>query len=937
MERLSQDNGYVVRKATSYDRFFAVDRELLFQFLNDTQPDEMAALRKIYKGDLEDTIVSFINAETTKARGSLLDVLKHGIEISNMKLELMYTKPATTFNRELLAKYEKNIFSVMEEVWASDDERIDLVIFLNGLAIMSFELKCNAAGQSYQDAIYQYRVDRNPKTRLFWFKAGCLVNFAMDLERVYMTTKLNGNSTFFLPFNMGNGEGVNAGAGNPTYENKYSVSYMWEDILKKDTVLDLIGKFIFVELKENKDELTGKTKKSENIIFPRYHQLDVIRRLLADVRENGTTQNYLIQHSAGSGKTNSIAWLAHRLTSLHDADNKIIFDNVIIVTDRVVVDRQLQKAIMGMEHKAGLIRVMDDKCNSADLAIALNGNTKIIATTIQKFPYIVDSVAGLKGKRFAVIIDEAHSSTAGKDMAAVTMSLGSGEIEIGEADVEDLITDQIRRNGKQAIEEGFILDVLQNYTTYNTFYQINKEIEEDPQMKTASAKRQIARFVELHETNIAQRVEVIVEHFRTTVMPELGGMAKAMVITASRQGAVKYRQAFEDYTKKKGYTDIKALVAFSGKVKLPDDETEYTEASMNGFPEDRLTKEFDKDEYQVLLVANKYQTGFDQPKLCAMYVLKKLKGVSAVQTLSRLNRICPPFEKKTFVLDFVNSYEDIKDAFAPYYTTTLLSNSVTPTAIYDLEATIDAYTVLDPDDIQKANELLYKENISSKDKQKLTFYFKRAKNMIEQYELIKQHEIVAMMRHFVRFYEFLLQVSCFEDTDLHKKYNFITYLLAYINIKHPGGGYNLDGKIKATNFVQKKAEEHTTPNLVAKPVVKLPTAESFGLTEAKEERLSQIIAEINSRTGKAYDNDVAVKAMLQIRDILLKSDKLKTSAKNNTVKDFEFSHFDDIDDALIEGLEQNQDFFSLLLSNDEIQKQVLGIFTEEIYKSLREA
>ena len=949
MERLSQDNGYVVRKATSYDRFFAVDRELLFQFLNDTQPDEMAALRKIYKGDLEDTIVSFINAETTKTRGSLLDVLKHGIELSNMKLELMYTKPATTFNRELLAKYEKNIFSVMEEVWASDEERIDLVIFLNGIAIMSFELKCNAAGQSYQDAIYQYRVDRNPKTRLFWFKAGCLVNFAMDLEEVYMTTKLAGNATFFLPFNMGNGEGVNAGAGNPTFEDKYSVSYMWEDILTKDTVLDLISKFIFIESKETEDELTGKKKTSENVIFPRYHQLDVIRKVLADVRENRTSQNYLIQHSAGSGKTNSIAWLAHRLTSLHDADNKIIFDNVIIVTDRVVVDRQLQKAIMGMEHKAGLIRVMDDKCN------------------------IVDSVKGLKNKTFAVIIDEAHSSTAGKDMAAVTQSLGAGEQEF--SDAEDMITDEIRRNGKQAnvsifaftatpkpttimlfgrlnrqgqreafhvysmkqaIEEGFILDVLQNYTTYNTFYQINKEIEEDPRCKTTEAKRQIARFVELHETNIAQRVEVIVEHFRTTVMTELGGMAKAMVITASRQGAVKYRQALEEYTKKKGYDDIHALVAFSGKVTLPDNPMEYTEAGMNGFPEDRLPKEFDGD-YQVLLVANKYQTGFDQPKLCAMYVLKKLKGVSAVQTLSRLNRICPPFEKKTFVLDFVNTYEEITSAFAPFFTTTLLSNSVTPTAIYDLEAQIDAYAVLDPDDIEKANELLYKPNITSKDKQKLTFYFKHSKNLIEQYDLLKQHEIVGNMRHFIRFYEFLLQVSCFEDVDLHKKYNFITYLLSYINIKHPGGGFNLDGKIKATNFVQKKAEEHTQSTLVAKPVVKLPTAESFGLTEAKEERLSQIIAEINSRTGKAYDNDVAVKAMLQIRDILMKSDRLRTSAKNNTVQDFEFSYFDDIDDALIEGLEQNQDFFSLLLGNDEIKRQVLGIFTEEIYKSLREA
>lgn len=974
MDRLKEDNGYVIRHRDNYDRLFAMDREMLFKFLNDTQPEAMDALRKIYKDDLEETIVNYINAEATQKRGSLLNILKHGIEISNMKLNFMYTKPATTFNPELTAKYEKNIFSVMEEVWASDKERIDLVVFLNGLAIMSFELKCNAAGQSYQDAIYQYRTDRDPKTRLFLFKAGCLVNFAMDLEEVYMTTRLEKDSTFFLPFNMGNGDGVFAGAGNPIFEDKCSVSYMWEDILKKDTVLDLIGKFIFIETKESKDELTGKTKHSEKVIFPRYHQLDVIRKLLADVRENGSSQNYLIQHSAGSGKTNSIAWLAHRLSSLHDANNKIIFDNIVIVTDRVVVDRQLQKAIMGLEHKAGLIRVMDDECNSADLAIALNSNTKIIATTIQKFPYIVDSVAGLKNKRFAVIIDEAHSSTAGKNMAAVTKALGTDDQEYD--DVEDIITDEIRRNGKQAnvsmfaftatpkpttlqlfgrlntkgqreafhiysmkqaIEEGFILDVLQNYTTYNTFYQINKEIEEDPRCKTADAKRQIARFVELHDTNIAQRVEVIVEHFRTTVMHELGGMAKAMVVTASRQSAVKYRQAFDDYTQKKGYTDIKALVAFSGKVKLPHEDIEYTEAGMNGFPEDRLTQEFDKNEYQVLLVANKYQTGFDQPKLCAMYIMKTLKGVQAVQTLSRLNRICPPFDKKTFILDFVNTYEDIESAFAPYYTTTLLSNSITPTAIYDLEAQIDAYTVLNPMDIENANDLLYKKKVTAKEKKTLVFYFNRAKNMIEQYDLLKQREIVAVMRRFVRFYEFLIQASSFEDVDLHKKYTFINYLLAFINIKSPGPGFNLDGKIKATNFVQKKDAEHVGSDLVARPVVKLPTADTFGLTEDKEERLSQIIAEINSKTGKSYDNDVAVKAMLQIRDILLKSDKLRTSAKNNTVKDFEFSYFDDIDDALIEGLEQNQDFFTLLLSNDEIKHQVLGIFTDEIYRSLRES
>ena len=732
---------------------------------------------------------------------------------------------------------------------------------------------------------------------------------------------------------------------------------------------------MFIEVREKEDEATGKKKIKENIIFPRFHQRDVLHKILADVYENGSTQNYLIQHSAGSGKTNSIAWLAYRLSSLHDADNKIIFDNIIIVTDRIVVDRQLQAAIMGMEHKSGLIKVMDEKCNSSDLAIALDGNTKIIATTIQKFPYIVDDVANLKNKKFAVIIDEAHSSTAGKDMAAVTMTLGSGEVSIDESTTEDLIVEEIAKHGKQenvsvfaftatpkpttiqlfgrvnkkgqreafhiysmkqAIEEGFILDVLQNYTTYKTYYQINKEIAEDPKCKTNSAKRQIARFVELHETNIAQRIEVIVEHFRTTVMDELGGTAKAMVITNSRESAVKYRQAFEEYINKKGYNNIHALVAFSGKVKLKDDEKEYTEAGLNGFSEDKLPTEFEKDDYKVLLVANKYQTGFDQPKLCAMYILKKLRGVNAVQTLSRLNRVCPPYDKKTFILDFVNDYEDIQAAFSKYYTTTLLSNSVTPSAIYDLEAKIDGYTVIDPLDIEDANEILYKDDITAKEKKRLTFLFQKVKKNIDKLDYEEQKELVMTMRRFVRFYEFLLQVSCFEDIELHKKYRFIALLLAYVNIKHPGGGFNLDGKITAMNFVQKKKAEHKS-KLKSDPVTKLPTADHFVLSEDKEEKLSQIIAEINSIAGKEYDNDVAVKAMLQIKDIMMKSEKLKTSAKNNTEKDFEFAYFDNIDDALIEGLEQNQDFFSLLLSNDEMKRKVLGIFSDEIYNSLKEA
>lgn len=971
LEYLNKTNGFVIRTDKNYDRLTGMDKELFFKFLEDTQPKEMADLKKIYNDSLEETIINYMNNEMSKKQGSLLYILKHGIELSNIHIDLMYTKPATDFNPELTKKYEKNIFSVAQEIWASDKERADVVIFLNGFAIMSFELKSNFAGQSYEDAIYQYRTERNPKTRLYKFKCGCLVNFAMDLEQAYMATKLEGASTFFLPFNMGNGTDINAGAGNPA---ETGVSYMWEDVLRKDSIIELISKFIIHEIKEEEDEETGKKKIKENIIFPRFHQRDVLHKVLDDVYVNGSSQNYLIQHSAGSGKTYSIAWLAYRLSSLHDSDNKIIFDNIIIVTDRVVVDRQLQRAILSMEHKSGFIKVMDDKCTSSDLAFALSGNTKIIATTIQKFPYIVDEVKNLKNKRFAVIIDEAHSSTAGKNMSAVTKVLASEETE-DEYSTEDIITDEIKKYGKQenvsvfaftatpknttlelfgrlnskgqkeafhiysmkqAIEEGFILDVLQNYTTYDTIYKLNKEIQDDPKCKTNNAKRQIARFIDLHETNIAQRIEVIVEHFRTTVMSELDGKAKAMVITNSREGAVKYKQAFEKYIERKGYSDVKALVAFSGKVKIKGDKNEYTEVGINGISEEKLPKVFDKDEYNVLLVANKYQTGFDQPKLCAMYIMKKLQGVNAVQTLSRLNRICPPYEKKTFVLDFVNTYEDMEKAFSKYYTVTLLSNSVSPSSIYDLEAKIDGYSIIAPRDVEDVNELLYKDGITASDKKQLQFIFAKTKKEIEQLKELEQKEFVAHLRGFVRFYEFLLQATCFEDTELHKKYNFINCLLAYINIKHGGEGFNLDGKIKAMNFVQKKVKEHIKSDIKSNPIVKLPVADPFHLTEDKVARLSEIIAEINSLVGKDYDSDVAVKAMLQIKDIMMKSEKLKTSARNNKLKDFQMAYYSDIDEALIEGLEQNKDFFSLLLNNEKIKKDVLGIFVEEIYNSLKQ-
>lgn len=972
--------GYVERTDANFDRYFAMDKELLFKFLEDTQKDEVDALRKIYKDKFEETLVSYINTRITST--SLIETLKHGVELSNVKLTLMYTKPATAFNKELSAKYQKNIFSIAEEVYAKDKERIDLVIFLNGFAIISFELKCNPSGQNYENAIKQYRTARDPKSRLFLFKSGCIVNFAMDLEECYMTTKLNGLSTFFLPFNKGNGEGIYTGKGNPLNEDGFGVSYMWEDVLQKDSLIEILSDFVFVERIEKK-EANGKTKKKESIIFPRYHQLDCIRKTISDVVENHTSQNYLIQHSAGSGKTYTISWLAHHLASLHDNNNKIIYDNIIIVTDRVVVDRQLQRAVSAIEHKVGLIKVMDDKCSSADLKTALEGNTKIIATTIQKFLYIADIVQGLKNKTFAVIIDEAHSSTAGKDMAAVTKALGSDvdyENDAFQMDAEDIITDEICKHGKQsnvsmfaftatpkattlalfgkvnekgqheafhlysmkqAIEEGFIIDVLQSFTPYQTIYKINKEIEEDPKYKSNAAKRKIARFAMLHDTNISQRIEIIIEHFRNVVLADQP-WAKAMVVTGSRAEAVKYYRAFIEYVDRKGYVDVHPLVAFSGKITEKQlgesDSTDkfYTESSINGFSEDYTPDKLDKENYQVLLVANKYQTGFDQPKLSAMYVLKKLTGISAVQTLSRLNRIFPPYDKKTFILDFVNKLDEIEDAFKPYYTTTLLCNTVTPELVYELDSKIDSFYLFCLEDAERANEYFYDTNlIPSKKEEKITYLLSKANKAFKGMNENDQKELFFTLRHFVRFYEFLLQVSSFSDVDLHKKYNFIVWLLPYLKIGSPGTGFDLKGKIQASNFYQKKGTEQKSVSLAGDPIIHLPTAESFNLTEDEEQKLSDIINDVNSKTGKSFDSDVAIKAALQIRDLMKKNPDLIASAKTNTLSNFEFSYFTGVDDALLDGLQQNQEFFSMLLNNETLKKEVLGIFIKSIYEDLK--
>ena len=974
LERLEQDNHFRIRPNTAYKPGLAMDTDMLLEFLETTQHDSMEHLRRMYKERTNETVINYINSEINKESRGLIDVIKHGVEFDNgVTLKLMFRKPDSTINTQAVENYEKNIFSVMEEVYHKADERIDLVMFLNGLAIFAVELKCNTSGQSYENAIKQYKEKRDPSTRLFKSRVGVLAAFAMDLNEVYFTTELKGLDTFFNPFNIG----VNFGKGNPHNEYGVNVSYMWENIWTKDKILFLIERFIYIKKKEQRDADTGKIKKSKSLIFPRFHQLRAVERVMEDVIINHASCNYLIEHSAGSGKTETISWLAHILATVHDANNENVFDTVLIVTDRIIVDRQLQEAILGIEHKSGQVKVMDDKCDSEDLAIALGGNTKIIVTTIHKFYYILDNnlLGDLKNKKFAVLIDEAHSSTEGVYMQSVTNVLTNAEDGEEEKTEEDKMLEEIQKSGKQsnvsmiaftatpkpdtiqlfgtlnaegrkesfdlysmkqAIEEGYILNVLDNYVTWKTYCHINKAIQDDPELQSITAKRKMARFIDLHDTNIAQKVEIIIEHFRANVAGCLGGRAKAMVITSSRPAAVKYREEFDRYIQEHGYTGIKALVAFSGKVKLND--TEYTEPSMNGFKEEELRYEFDRSCYQVLIVADKYQTGFDQPKLVAMYVDKRLKGVAAVQTLSRLNRICPPYDKTTFVLDFKNSYDDIKAAFEPYYKDTILFETISPSDIRDLDREIDAYGFLDADDIDEFNTYLYKDNRSSRDKQRMWALLDKALKLITKRPEIEQMQIKKDMRNFLKGYCFLIQATAYENLEFHKRYNFLSYLIKELN---PGGGgnnFDIADKITVSDFRQKQMEKHQGEEIEAKPEVKIKKPKPASIEEEKK-LLSQIIDEVNALYDKDYEPDFTTKAAMQIRDLLLKNaslkDRLEKSAKNNTLNEFKFTYDDCVQDALVEGYDQNVDFYTLLLNNEEIRAKFANVFMSEIYRILR--
>ena len=699
--------------------------------------------------------------------------------------------------------------------------------------------------------------------------------------------------------------------------------------------------------------------------------------MLSDFKVNRTRKNYLIEHSAGSGKTKTIAWLAYRLQCLHDINEKNIFDSALIITDRIVVDQQLQDAIKSLDHDPSLIKVMDEDCSSSDLGNAIKNGYKIIVSTIQKFRYILDETKNITDKSFAIIIDEAHSSTSGKNMSAVTTVL-SDETEGDLDSIEDQMVEEISKSGKQnnismiaftatpkkqtlqlfgtpnedgktapfhvygmkqAIQEEFILDVLTNYTTYKTFYEVTKKIEDNPEVFKSFVKKKLNRIVDLDPHNIGQKVEIIIEHFRNCIMRELGGKAKAMVVTSSREAAVRYKLAFERYIVEHNYTDIKALVAFSGKV--PVDGIEYSEVGINKIPEKDLKAEFDKDDYQVLLVANKYQTGFDQPKLVAMYVDKKLKGIAAVQTLSRLNRICPPYDKKTFILDFKNDYVDIKKSFEPYYDGTILSESIDPEKIYDLIGAIDSYNFMDYSDVEEFNRIAYKDKKAktSADKIKMESLVDRSLQKIKKRDNKVQLEIKKNIASFNKTYRFLIQATVFEDVDLHKKYNYLSVLYKELDVTGIKVDFSVVGAINISNIDQKKTGEYIIdvgePTIIAEPEVKYGTPRPVTLIVEQKRKLDEIINEINLEKGINIDSNLAASSLEQIKDLLIKNNDLKNSALVNDYDDFKFSYYESVNKALVDGYEHNTDLYKLLLNDDDVKRRVLGIYMEDIYKSLK--
>ena len=813
---LSEKGGYTHCNDV-YDPAAGLYVNTFIGFIKATQPKEWARFENTCQSDpVKKFIVAFNNA--CDADG-LVSVLRHGFKHRGITFRVCYFRPESHLNKTAAGLYAANICHVVRQ-WhysAQNNKSVDMVLVVNGIPVFALELKNQYTGQTVNNAKQQWMYDRDPRELCFQFDKRILAYFCVDHTDVFMTTRLNKGDTFFLPFNQGsNGAGNDGGKGNPANPNGYPTAYLWEQVLQKDSALDIVQKFIH-------------RKNSKTLIFPRFHQLDVVRKLIADVRANGTGRNYLIQHSAGSGKSNSIAWTAYRLASLHDEMNKPVFASVIIVTDRTVLDRQLQDTISSFDHTLGTVETIGEGKSSKDLRDAINGGSRIIVTTLQKFPVIYQEVESTKGKGFAVIVDEAHSSQTGSSAIKLKTALadteaalreyaeieGKAEEEIDKTDklVQEMIVHGKHKNlsffaftatpkaqtlemfgtewsdgsfhpfhaysMKQAIEEGFIMDVLQNYMTYNTCFKIAKTIQDNPEVPASRAAKVIRRFEELHPYNISQKAQIIVETFLSTTSHAIGGKGKMMVVTASRLAAVRYFHEVKRYIAEKGYTDIDIMVAFSGSVK--DGDVEYTESGLNvrkdgtHIKEDQTKAEFHEN-FNVLIVAEKYQTGFDEPLLHTMIVDKKLRSVKCVQTLSRLNRTCEG-KKDTFILDFVNSAEEIQEAFQPFYRETSLEHEVDVDQIYQLQKTLHGYNIYSVNDIEAFCNVYYANKKQEKtDMGKMTSALKPVADRYNSLQPDERYNLRRQVRSYIKWYGYISQVCRMFDADMQKEYVFLSYL-----------------------------------------------------------------------------------------------------------------------------------------------------------------
>lgn len=801
-------HGYHLGWSSDFDREFAIDREKFWGFLNSTQDDELAKIKD--QANWQRLLLERLNKKILKE--GIVKVLKSGLDINDAHFTLLYSQPYNDLNPEVAERFGHNTFSVTRQVHYSESApllSVDMVLFINGLAITTIELKNAWTGQNIYHAMKQYREDRDPNEPLFQF-GRCLVHFAVDTDEVYMTTRLSGKSTHFLPFNKGH----NHGKGNPPNSGGHRTNYLWNEILTRQRLTNIIEHF--AKLVEEKDPKTKKVTKK--LYFPRYHQLEIVQELLADARKKGVGQTYLIQHSAGSGKSNSLTWAAYQLIELFKpgADHPM-FDSVIVVTDRRVLDKQLRNNIKLFSEMKNIVA---PAMSSQELKVSLEKGKKIIITTIQKFPFIVDGIDDLSDKNFAVIIDEAHSSQSGTAADNLNKSLGEieDEDEVQDAILEAMKRRKMRKNAsyyaftatpknatlerfgikkpdgkfvpfhlysmKQAIEEGFILDVLANYTTYKSYYEIEKSIQDNPLFDTIKAQKKLRAYVEGHKETIAVKADIIINHFREHVVApkRLRGKAKAMVVTRNIETAVYYyfavRAALKD-----SHAPFKAIVAFSGKKTV--DGVEYTEDSINGFPGKDIEENFDTDEYRLLVVANKYLTGFDQPKLSTMYVDKKLQGVMAVQALSRLNRSAHALGKRyedLFVLDFFNATDDIKKAFDPFYTATSLSKATDVNVLHDVKDELDGVGVYEWSEVEQFNVLYFGNAEAEKLSPIIDVCVVRFDEELELSEE-KKADFKVKAKQFVKIYAQLASIITFEKVDWEKLHWFLKFLIPKLKIK----------------------------------------------------------------------------------------------------------------------------------------------------------